>query len=62
MYFLGLIFYWGNGEFSKYGSTGADDPILPKLVDSLQDQHIVHVACGDNTSYAVTKTGVVYSW
>lgn len=35
---------------------------VPKKIDSLHNQFVVQLACGDSHSMALTKEGVIYAW
>ena len=54
----GLIYVWGCGPCL---GTGAADMVhlLPKIVDAIQDKHIIDVSMGDSHCLALTR-GVSY--
>ncbi|EJD52432.1 RCC1/BLIP-II [Auricularia subglabra TFB-10046 SS5] len=59
----GLVFSWGNGEDSQLGRRILDRRRRNALMaDRLALRHIVYIAAGHNTSFAMDKDGVVYAW
>ena len=35
---------------------------VPKKIDSLQNQFVILLACGDSHSMALTRDGAIYAW
>lgn len=35
---------------------------VPKKIESLQNQFVIQLACGDSHSMALTKEGLIYAW
>ena len=61
----GLLWSWGtyrdaNGILGF--KPGNDKQTKPELMAELKDKRIVAIASGDNTSYALTDSGLLYMW
>lgn len=61
----GQVWSWGtyrdaNGILGF--KPGNDKQNEPQLMQELKDKRIVAISSGDNTSYALTETGHVYTW
>ena len=69
---MGEIYCFGGGSCGQlgFGNISAmpldvdSCPFMPvpKKIDSLQNQFIVQLACGDSHSMALTKEGVIFAW
>ena len=55
----GNVWSWGAGLYGELGST-ATNISTPTKINGLSN--IKNIACGNNTSYAVTDKGEVYSF
>lgn len=68
----GKLYSWGASACGQLGHSDTEhmpkdvegypyQPV-PLLVDSLQDVRIVHIACGDAHTVALSREGLLYSW
>lgn len=57
----GKLFTFGNGDRGQLGLGDMKSSPVPKRVDSLKKERIVHVAAGYSHMLLVTSLGVVYS-
>ncbi|XP_022764770.1 PH, RCC1 and FYVE domains-containing protein 1-like isoform X3 [Durio zibethinus] len=58
----GEVFSWGEEFGGRLGHGVDSDVSHPKLIDSLKNINVEHVACGEYHSCAVTLSGEMYSW
>ncbi|XP_062513576.1 probable E3 ubiquitin-protein ligase HERC4 isoform X2 [Corticium candelabrum] len=58
----GHLYSWGKNEFGQLGVGDKFSRSLPTLVTSLPRQHICYVACGEDHSAALTKSGAVFTF
>jgi alpha-tubulin suppressor-like RCC1 family protein len=58
----GNVFAWGRNEFGQVGNGLADglDVTTPTYLPQLR--HIVQIAAGDESSFALDKSGTVWAW
>jgi regulator of chromosome condensation len=61
----GQVWSWGayrdaNGMLGF--KPGNDKQVTPQLMAEFRDKRILSIASGDNTSYALTETGHLYTW
>ena len=68
------MFSWGDGDYGKLGRGGSEGCKIPKRVEipspsttaegtvSTVAEEVVQVYCGAQSSFALTKSGAVYSW
>lgn len=52
----GQVYTWGCADDGSLGRTGEE--FMPGLVDSLVNETIIRVACGDGQTIAVSTNGV----
>ena len=59
----GVVYSFGRVEYGRLGlGEDAKETAVPVKVPKLADKNVKLVACGDSTSYALTKEGHLYSW
>ncbi|XP_020593046.1 uncharacterized protein LOC110033418 [Phalaenopsis equestris] len=58
----GEVFCWGEGNGGKLGHKINLDITYPKLVESLCNVSVQTIACGSNQTYAITRSGELYTW
>ncbi|KAI4307707.1 hypothetical protein L6164_030865 [Bauhinia variegata] len=58
----GEVFCWGQGKGGRLGNKIDVDINSPKIVESLNGNHIKSVACGEYHTCALTDSGEVYTW
>ena len=59
----GVVYSFGRVEYGRLGlGEDAKETAVPLKVPKLADKNVKSVACGDSTSYAITKEGHLYSW
>jgi len=39
-----------------------EDVRTPRLIETLKDEKVTRIACGNDCSFAVTESGHLYSW
>ena len=58
----GAVYSWGDGDYGKLGRGGSEGSKVPRLVERMGGLGVVSVHCGAQASFAVTRSGAVYSW
>eukprot|EP01117_Protostelium_nocturnum_P011166 TRINITY_DN4055_c0_g2_i2.p1 TRINITY_DN4055_c0_g2~~TRINITY_DN4055_c0_g2_i2.p1 ORF type:complete len:958 (+),score=321.19 TRINITY_DN4055_c0_g2_i2:373-3246(+) len=58
----GSVLACGNNKFGQLGLNDDVDRIVPTLIPSLKERQIVEISCGWNHSFAVSNSGLVYSF
>ena len=58
----GVVYSWGDGDYGKLGRGGSEGSKVPRLVERLSGLGVVSVHCAAQASFAVTKSGQLYSW
>lgn len=59
----GIVYSVGRSEYGRLGhGETAKEISEPKKIDTLADVKVKQIACGEACSFAVTKTGDLYSW
>uniref|UniRef100_UPI00358FCF6D E3 ubiquitin-protein ligase HERC2 n=1 Tax=Myxine glutinosa TaxID=7769 RepID=UPI00358FCF6D len=58
----GHLYTWGKGNRWRLGHGTEEQVRFPRLVESLQDKHVVDVALGCTHCLALTDEGSLYSW
>jgi alpha-tubulin suppressor-like RCC1 family protein len=58
----GQVFSWGNNRDAQLGLGDKNVRKSPTIIEDLKDKNIVGIACGRDSSFALTKEGEVYSW
>uniref|UniRef100_A0A8C4NJF8 HECT-type E3 ubiquitin transferase n=1 Tax=Eptatretus burgeri TaxID=7764 RepID=A0A8C4NJF8_EPTBU len=58
----GHLYTWGKGNRWRLGHGTEDQVRFPRLVESLQDKHVVDVALGCTHCLALMDEGSIYSW
>lgn len=59
----GVLFTWGKGQNGRLGHGGAENELLPKVVEALVGHHVVQVSCGDfHTACVILNPMHVYTW
>ncbi|ELR18097.1 regulator of chromosome condensation (RCC1) repeat domain containing protein [Acanthamoeba castellanii str. Neff] len=56
------LYTWGSGAFGRLGHGDTNDEARPRAVEVLAKQRIRWVACGWDTTAAVTERGELYLW
>jgi alpha-tubulin suppressor-like RCC1 family protein len=59
---FGDVLSFGRGREGQLGHGEKSDEAIPKIVNGLNHETVVDVACGSLTSYAITSSGRVYQW
>ena len=59
---LGGLYVWGRTREGQCGVVQAEPVATPTLMTALAHEHIVHVACGSDVSYAITPSGALYQF
>ena len=59
---LGGVYSWGRNREGQCGELGTARVSQPMLVEGLQHEAIVAVACGSDSSFAVSAGGSVFRW
>ena len=70
---LGQMFSWGDGDYGKLGRGGSEGCKVPKRVEipgstatteggSGAPEEVIKVFCGAQSSFALTRSGAIYSW
>lgn len=62
IFFSGLVFSWGDGDFGKLGRGGSEGCNIPQNIERLNGQGVCQIECGAQFSLALTKSGVVWTW
>ena len=66
----GHLFSWGDGDYGKLGRGGSEGCKVPKKVEipptategSSVVEEVVKVYCGAQSSFALVKSGAIFSW
>ncbi|RWS07496.1 putative E3 ubiquitin-protein ligase HERC4-like isoform X2 [Dinothrombium tinctorium] len=58
----GVIYIWGKNEFGQLGLGDTTNRYSPCTINSLKDQNIRFIDCGENHTAALTKNGGVFTW
>lgn len=58
----GKILTFGSGRNGELGHSTLRDCVMPKIVQSLNEEFIVYAAGGRSNSIAITSNGEVYVW
>jgi E3 ubiquitin-protein ligase HERC2 len=58
----GDVYAWGLGEGGRLGLGDSRTQLTPRLLKSLRQVNVIHIACGERHSLALTSEGQVYSW
>ena len=58
----GELWSWGSGMSGQLGHGDTEDHLVPRRVEALAAEHVVHVAAAGNHTLAVTSTGALWSW
>lgn len=58
----GQCFTFGSNAFGQLGYERKTSTRLPQCVESLIDENIVHIACGDTFTVAVSNNNKVFTW
>eukprot|EP00742_Colponemidia_sp_Colp-10_P002931 GILJ01003128.1.p1 GENE.GILJ01003128.1~~GILJ01003128.1.p1 ORF type:complete len:794 (-),score=80.20 GILJ01003128.1:478-2859(-) len=58
----GQVLTWGSGEFGRLGYSDTRQQRVPRLVDGLNNIHIIQVALGKYHTAAIDSRGQVYTW
>mmetsp|Transcript_59301 Transcript_59301/g.152685 ORF Transcript_59301/g.152685 Transcript_59301/m.152685 type:complete len:574 (-) Transcript_59301:80-1801(-) len=59
---IGEVYCWGNGELGQLGNGALGCEFKPTKVDSLASEQIVQIAVLENSTFALSTSGVVYAW
>ena len=58
----GELFTWGNGESGRLGHGDDADQLAPKRVETLRNEWVVAVTCGECHTIAAARDGGVFGW
>lgn len=58
----GNIYTWGNNSLGELGLGDKENRVIPTLVSTLQNVRILKISCGSSHSFAISDSGIVYSW
>jgi len=60
----GELYTWGKGRYGRLGHGDGEDQLRPKVVEQLQNYHVIDVACGsgDAQTLCITNNDAVWSW
>ncbi|XP_039252770.1 RCC1 and BTB domain-containing protein 1-like isoform X2 [Styela clava] len=59
----GEVYAWGYNNCGQIGSGSTSNQTTPRKVNAcIGNKRIIHIACGQTSSLAVTDNGEVYSW
>ncbi|XP_063244096.1 E3 ubiquitin-protein ligase HERC2 isoform X2 [Bacillus rossius redtenbacheri] len=58
----GEVYSWGKGDTHRLGHGTEEHVRFPKLIEALQDKHVVSLAVGSVHVLALTEEGEVYGW
>ena len=59
----GQVWTWGRGNNLQLGhGSVTEDQVVPKRVEAMATEDVAHVAAGENSTVAVTRTGEVWTW
>ncbi|RXG50709.1 Ultraviolet-B receptor UVR8 [Armadillidium vulgare] len=56
------VYGWGSSRYGQVGTGGTGRYPRPTLISSFINVKVIHVACGQYHSLAVTKEGKLYTW
>ena len=56
------VYAWGKNEFSQLGLGDCEDRMKPVLLQSLREQKICWLSCGEEHSAALTSDGGLFTW
>ena len=62
IFFLFLVFSWGDGDFGKLGRGGSEGCAMPHNIEKLNGVGISQIECGAQFSLALSKSGLVWTW
>lgn len=58
----GRLYSWGYGGDGRLGHGNTLDVLYPKLVETLINENIIEIKCGELHSAALTNEGKLYTW
>ncbi|KAH9322498.1 hypothetical protein KI387_017137 [Taxus chinensis] len=58
----GKVLTWGHGGHGELGHGSVEYGRVPQVVQALEDERVIYVACGSLSSAAVTDSGKLYMW
>ena len=58
----GELWAWGDGEEGQLGHGDTQDQLVPRRVEGLAAERVMHAAAGSNHTLVVTSTGALWAW
>ncbi|XP_065202998.1 RCC1 and BTB domain-containing protein 1-like isoform X2 [Planococcus citri] len=58
----GIVYNWGNNDFSQLGTKNPNDTIGPSVVGTLFDKKVIEIACSSSYNIVLCDNYQVYEW
>ncbi|RDD42658.1 E3 ubiquitin-protein ligase HERC2 [Trichoplax sp. H2] len=58
----GIVLSWGSNIYGQLGHGHCRNVIHPTVIDTISSKHIVDIACGSDSSAAISDSGELFTW